>query len=77
MPKRVSVGYDPPCYGAKSTVHEHFQRWARAKDIPRILLTEYGETDPDRCPMAGSGRFLVVSANAPSKKTATEGLGVT
>lgn len=36
----------PACYGAKSTVHEHFQRWVRAgvlTEIFRILLEEYGE----------------------------------
>lgn len=34
----------PACYGAKSTVHEHFQRWSKAgvmMEIFRILLAEY------------------------------------
>lgn len=36
----------PACYGSKSTVHEHFQRWNKAgimAEIFRILLAEYGE----------------------------------
>ena len=36
----------PACYGSKSTVHEHFQRWSKAgvmTEIFRILLAEYGE----------------------------------
>ena len=36
----------PAYYGAKSTVHEHFQRWSKAgvmEKIFRILLAEYGE----------------------------------
>lgn len=36
----------PACYGSKSAVHEHFQRWRKAgvmAEIFRILLTEYGE----------------------------------
>ncbi len=36
----------PACYGSKSTVHEHFQRWNKAgvmTEIFRILLAKYGE----------------------------------
>ena len=36
----------PACYGSKSSVHEHFQRWNNAgvmAEIFRILLAEYGE----------------------------------
>ena len=36
----------PACYGSKSSVHEHFQRWNKAgimAEIFRILLGEYGE----------------------------------
>ena len=36
----------PACYGSKSSVHEHFQRWNKAgimAEIFRILLAEYGE----------------------------------
>ncbi len=36
----------PVCYGSKSTVHEHFQRWTKAgvlTEIFRILLSEYKE----------------------------------
>ena len=36
----------PPCYGSKSAVHEHFQRWAHAgvfAEICRLGADEYGE----------------------------------
>ncbi len=36
----------PSCYGSKSTVHEHFQRWNRAgvmTELFRVLLAQYGE----------------------------------
>lgn len=39
-------GYLPPCYGSKSTVHEHFQRWVAAGvfgEIFRLTLEEYDE----------------------------------
>ena len=41
----------PACYGSKSTVHEHFQRWSKAgvmTEIFRILLAEYGEKKKQR-----------------------------
>ena len=34
----------PTCYGAKSTIPEHFQRWSKAgvmTEIFRIFLAEY------------------------------------
>ncbi|MBK8753462.1 MAG: IS5 family transposase [Candidatus Competibacteraceae bacterium] len=39
-------GHLPPCYGSKSTVHEHFQRWVQAgvfAEIFRVYAEEYQE----------------------------------
>jgi putative transposase len=39
-------GYLPPCYGSKSAVHEHFQRWVHAGvfvEIFRLSIEEYQE----------------------------------
>lgn len=36
----------PKCYGSKSTIHEHFQKWVRAgifDEISRLNLLEYDE----------------------------------
>jgi len=36
----------PACHGAKSTVHEHFQRWSKAGGMEknfRMFLAEHGE----------------------------------
>lgn len=38
--------YLPPCYGSKSTVHEHFQKWVTAgvfSEIFHLALEEYDE----------------------------------
>lgn len=31
----------PVCYGAKSTVHEHFQRWSRSGVLEKIFRIVY------------------------------------
>lgn len=65
------------CYGAKSTVHEHFQRWSRAggmEEIFRMLLTEYGEKigiDTQWQVMDGS----LLQAPTHSQKSVAEGPG--
>lgn len=59
----------PACYGSKSTVHEHFQRWNKAgvmAEIFCILLAEYGKSRRGRS-MAGYGRHLAASSDALSK----------
>lgn len=40
----MPMGHAPACYGSKSTVHEHFQRWTGVMaEIFRIVLAEYRE----------------------------------
>lgn len=37
----------PRCYGSKSTIHEHYQRWVSAgvfDEIMRVCLEEYNES---------------------------------
>ena len=68
----------PACYGSKSTVHEHFQRWSKAgvmTEIFRILLAAYGEKVGVDAQMASYGRHLAASADALSKKQRLRGLG--
>ena len=60
----------PASYGAKSTVHEHFQRWVRAgilETIFRILLEEYGEKVGFATRWQGHGRLIAASPDALSK----------
>ncbi len=33
----------PKCDASKSTLHEHYQRWALFKQIMEILATEYDQ----------------------------------
>ena len=67
----------PACYGSKSTVHEHFQRWNKAgimAEIFRILLAEYGKSSAS----TPNGRLWTAPCCKPRralKKSATEGLG--
>lgn len=50
----------PRCYGSKSSIHEHFQRWTRAgifDELFRIILKDYAEhfgLDPEWQAMDGT-----------------------
>lgn len=67
----------PACYGSKSTVHEHFQRWNKAgvmTEIFRILLTEGDKDGID-------AQWLIMDSTVPSrrilKKSTTEATDAT
>ena len=63
----------PACYGSKSSVHEHFQRWNKAGIMAEILLN-MGK----RSASTPNGRLWTAPCCKPRralKKSATEGLG--
>ncbi len=67
----------PKCYGSKSTLHEHYQRWAQAgvfKQIMEILAPEYDRQlgfELEWQSMDGS----LVQAPVRKKNSIAEGLG--
>ena len=69
----------PACYGSKSTVYEHFQRWSKAgvmAEIFRIPLANIGKSWRG-CPMASYGRHLAASPDALSKNQRLRALAAT
>lgn len=70
----------PACYGSKSTVHEHFQRWNKAgimAEIFRILLAEYGEKVGRRRPWQAMDGTLLQAPSALSKNQRLRALDAT
>ena len=65
----------PACYGSKSSVHEHFQRWNKAgimAEIFRILLAEYGEKVGVDAQWQAMDGTLLQAPTQPSLRTPRE-----
>ena len=67
----------PACYGSKSTVHEHFQRWSKAGVMAEIFAY-FSQSMERRLASMPNGKLWTAPCCTPRralKKSATEGIG--
>jgi len=68
----------PSCYGSKSTVHEHFQRWTNAgvfAEMYRLGAGKYEELEGFQCDWQAMDGGLVQAPTRQSTSLSEEGVG--